>query len=113
MHLRRVAASLFLITLGVVASGSAQQGVTYTAEQSHRGAEVYYQQCSLCHGTELDNGITSPLVGSGFQAKWQASGRGVADLFKFIRTEMPWGLGGSLSEQQYVDVLTYILERNG
>lgn len=114
MRIRQcVSAVVFLITPTVAVSGSAQQGVTYTAEQSARGADVYYEQCLLCHGTELDNGITSPLVGPAFQAKWQASGRGVADLFTFIRTEMPWGLGGSLTEQQYVDIVAYILERNG
>ena len=51
---QRVSAVVFLITPTVAVSGSAQQGVTYTAEQSARGADVYYEQCLLCHGTELD-----------------------------------------------------------
>ena len=37
----------------------------------------------------------------------------VADLLAVIRTTMPWGGPGSLTEDQYLDVVAYVLERNG
>jgi cytochrome c len=72
---------------------------------------VYYQQCLACHG-EMMNGQDQapPLVGPQFSSIW--NGESLWALVQRIDT-MPPNMPGSLSRQDNVDVLTYILWYNG
>jgi hypothetical protein len=54
--------------------------------------------------------MAPPLAGSAFSANWD--GLTLGDLFERMRVSMPQDNPGSLSRQQYVDVLTYILSYN-
>ena len=76
----------------------------FTAEQATRGQRVFTSICSTCHGrTEF----TGPI----FALTWKAEP--VGNLFQHISTAMPQDRPGSLSAQQYADVLSYILQLNG
>ncbi len=98
----------------------------YTTEQAKRGREQYRKRCVLCH---LDNGEgqqavpeiagqsleregdaeAPPIAGDEFLAKW--NGHSVRELFE--RTSaMPVGSPGSLTPQQYADLVALILEMN-
>ena len=97
-------------------SGSAQQAPpsrsvwdgVYTAEQSKRGEPLYGQHCASCHGTMLEGGEMAPaLAGGAFSANW--NGLSLGDLFERIRISMPQNSPGSLSRQQYVDILAVML----
>jgi len=80
----------------------------YTAEQSKRGEPVYAQHCSSCHGTMLEGGeMAPPLAGGAFNANW--NGLSLGDLFERTRVSMPQNNPGSLSRQQYVDILAVML----
>lgn len=85
----------------------------YTAAQAASGASVYAEQCSDCHGARLDDGTAPPLVGAQFAGTWGVEGRTLDDLFYIVRTTMPEGGAASLSEDEYLAVVAYILERNG
>lgn len=106
-------AALFL-TGGSPAFGQAPGTVldgAYTEAQAARGQEVA-QICARCHGSTLGGGSRPPaLVGSSFQNKW-ASGT-LAAPFDFIRRNMPRNAPGSLTLQQYADVLAYLLQQTG
>jgi mono/diheme cytochrome c family protein len=92
------------------ASTPASSGV-YTTEQAARGREFYEAKCSSCHGNDLSGGGTSPgLVGPDFTAKW--SGRPVAALFNSIHTSMPSDHPGTLSTQEVVDLIAFLLKVN-
>jgi mono/diheme cytochrome c family protein len=82
----------------------------YTAEQAKRGAPVYGDNCGSCHGTALEGGeMAPPLAGGQFNSNW--SGLSMGDLFERLRISMPANSPGSLSRQQYVDVLAFMLSR--
>jgi mono/diheme cytochrome c family protein len=99
-----------LVRLHAQASTLASSGV-YTTEQAARGSESYQSKCSSCHGTDLSGGGTSPgLAGPDFTAKW--SGRPVAALFSSIRTSMPSDHPGTLTTQQVVDLIAFLLKVN-
>jgi len=103
---------------------SVKSGV-YTVDQARRGREHYRKRCVLCH---LDNGqgrgaepeivgqsleregdAEAPAVaGEPFLAKW--SGKTAAAVYDLMRKTMPVGSAGSLSAQEYADVLAYLLE---
>jgi hypothetical protein len=82
---------------------STGQGV-YSREQWMRGRDVYAGLCAGCHPA-----ITH--VGPMFTTSW--AGKKLSDLFGFLRERMPKNDPGSLSEQEYVDVMSYMLRLNG
>lgn len=82
---------------------STKQGV-YTREQWMRGRDVYAGLCVSCH-----QAITH--VGPMFTTSW--AGKKLSDLFGFLRERMPKNDPGGLSEQEYVDVMSYMLRLNG
>ena len=69
-----------------------------------RGRDVYAGMCAGCHPA-----VTH--VGPAFTKSW--AGKKLSDLFGFLRERMPKNDPGSLSQQEYVDVMSYMLRLNG
>ncbi len=69
-----------------------------------RGRDVYAGLCASCHPA-----ITH--IGPVFTKAW--AGKKLSELFGFLRERMPKNDPGSLSEQEYVDVMSYMLRLNG
>src|SRR5262249_40321744 len=44
---------------------------------------------------------------------WARGDKSVDDLFFITRTQMPFGAGGTLSAQEYIDVVACVLKANG
>jgi mono/diheme cytochrome c family protein len=84
----------------------------YTAEQALRGQEIYDQECSLCHGPQLNGIDAAPgLTGGRFTSNW--NGVNLNDMVERIRVSMPASAPGKLSRQQVADVLAYVFSVNG
>ena len=82
----------------------------YSEAQAKRGEPLYNQSCASCHGTSLEGGeMAPPLTGNDFNANWDTLSLG--QLVERIRTTMPQENLGSLSRQQYVDIVTYLLQK--
>jgi cbb3-type cytochrome c oxidase subunit III len=79
-------------------------GGVYSREQWMRGRDVYAGLCAGCHPA-----VTH--VGPQFTRSW--AGKKLSDLFGFLRERMPKNDPGSLTEQDYVDVMSYLLRLNG
>ena len=77
---------------------------TFTAAQATRGQGVFTSICSACHGR---NEFSGPI----FAITWRAEP--VGSLFEHVSTAMPQDRPGSLTPQQYADVVAYILQING
>lgn len=90
-----------------------QQGGVYTDAQAQRGQTLYAGKCASCHGAQLEGASSTPLLGSRFLAKWGQGNHNVDELYYITRTQMPYGAGGTLTEQQYIDIIAYILKANG
>ena len=94
--------------------GLHQQSVwdgVYTEEQALRGEASYGQHCASCHGGSLEGAdAASALVGPAFTANWDTLTLG--DLFDRIRITMPLDRPGSVSRQENLQILTYILKFN-
>ena len=112
---------------------SVWEGV-YTKEQAKRGRPVYARTCTECHGDEpvalrpnehrpvlsentiefslvSDPGASGfssapPLAGGVFLRGWK--NQTVANLYQYARSEMPQESPGSLTDQQYVDIIAYL-----
>jgi S-disulfanyl-L-cysteine oxidoreductase SoxD len=82
----------------------------YTEEQAIRGRALYYERCLECHG-ETMAGLDKapPLAGPQFASTWNDAP--LAALVARILT-MPPENPGTLSREESVDILTYILWYN-
>ncbi len=94
----------------VVGETIAQNGV-YASEQATRGQSLYALNCASCHLDSLEgNGQSLPLAGPAFMAHW--NDRTFAELFDRIRTTMPQKNPASLSQDAYLDIMSYLLQAN-
>lgn len=76
----------------------------YTDSQAARGDNEHQANCTSCHST-------TNYIDAAFVKTWV--GRTAFDLFDQLRTTMPDDSPGSLSQQQYVDIVAYIFKING
>jgi mono/diheme cytochrome c family protein len=83
------------------------QGV-YTSTQAARGAKLFESNCAMCH---REPGGTAPvLAGERFTKTF--SDATLQTVFTTIKTTMPRNAPGSLSDAEYVDLVTHLLKIN-
>lgn len=90
----------------------------FTEAQAQRGAAVYTGPCSHCHGYRLNGAPddpdmfpSPPVAGVKFLRDWE--GRSLAALFEYTRATMPENNPSYLADQEYADVLAYMLSVSG
>jgi S-disulfanyl-L-cysteine oxidoreductase SoxD len=95
----------------------------YTKAQAARGHEAYKLACGYCHKDDLSGGfmddgvgraaaLAGPMAfGSSFAERWKDQSLG--DMVFVIASTMPKESPTSLSLTTYVDIVAYVLERNG
>jgi mono/diheme cytochrome c family protein len=119
MHFTNVGRALAATTIVLVATFGARPAVAqetgsspgaqsspvapYTEAQAARGDQVFAKVCSFCHAS-------GEFAGATFQTTW--NGLSVRKFYDFIRTSMPYDKPGSLTPQQYADVVAYIFQLN-
>ncbi len=110
-------AGLLGVTLVVACESFAQQtnpaGATaaFTEAQANRGQALYAQNCLKCHGETLAGADKAPpLAGPQFKGTWNPAP--LAALLARTQT-MPPEKPGSLTREQNVDILSYVLWYNG
>lgn len=75
----------------------------YTRQQADAGRDLFLYACQSCHAP-------TQHAGPAFLAKW--SGQPVAELFTYMRREMPQTDPGTLSDTEYAALTAYILRIN-
>lgn len=78
-----------------------------------KGAKQFAQSCAPCHGEHLEGGAGPALTGPTFETLSKKVGADVGDIFTYMTTNMPLNQPASLSHDQYVQILSYILSKNG
>jgi cytochrome c len=73
------------------------------------GASVYKAKCAGCHGAFGEGGMGPALyTGTANLAKFGSA----KALLDFIATAMPWDAPGSLTQEEYQQILAHILVRS-
>lgn len=107
------AATSTSLSAGQTARKSVWDGV-YSEEQAARGQKTYTRACSYCHRDNLSGGGgdlgAPPLGGVPFFVRWET--QTVRDLFETIATTMPLDRPGTLSPQEAIDVVSFLLRSN-
>ena len=83
----------------------------FTDAQAARGQAIYQKQCVSCHGAKLEGLQGPPLVADVFVSHWHT--QPLSDLAGKIRNTMPAGATGTLTPQQSVDLVAFILKSGG
>jgi mono/diheme cytochrome c family protein len=95
---------------------------TSTGDQASVGAKLYSDNCASCHGPGGEgNTKAPPLVGkNALPLDPQAPSKArtakfhtAADVFQFVKTNMPPNKGGSLTDEQYAAIMAFDLKANG
>jgi S-disulfanyl-L-cysteine oxidoreductase SoxD len=73
------------------------------------GRDVYAAECAKCHGEQGEGG-TGPVVIGG--SRRIASYGDTDRLYDYVSRTMPFDDAGSLSEDQYWEVIAYLLDAN-
>lgn len=114
-----ILAAAALLFVGLPAAATAQEersiwsGV-YTVEQAARGKVLNSGVCMKCHGDrgdgagEPDQPQAPAIARATFLRKWDS--QSLASLFEYIRGTMPPDNPGSRTDQNYIDVIAYMLE---
>ena len=108
---------LCLVVAPHIASGQDESSISifdgvFTEAQVERGKVTYEDQCATCHGYDLVSQAGAPhMVMPSFRYGWH--GRTIAQKLEQIRTTMPQGFPESMSDQEYLEVIAYILDFNG
>ena len=76
---------------------------TYWPAQAEHGERVFNQTCATCHAR-------SQFVGESFVETW--NDRRVFDFYALVRSTMPLTNPGGLKEDEYLALVSYLLEAN-
>ncbi len=77
--------------------------------RAQTGKQIFSENCARCHGTSGEGVIGPALIG---QKQGLVKYRNAQELINFVRSAMPQDAPGSLPEQDYWDVLAFILQSN-
>ena len=76
---------------------------------SQLGQPVFMSKCAMCHGASGQGGTAPAVIGTGANLSKYSTGKALLD---YISTAMPLNAPGSLSHQDYLNVLSYLLVQN-
>lgn len=113
---------------GGAVAGGAQPSLTtasrvFSKVQSARGEQAYRTACGYCHKDDLSGGFMDDGVGrapalagprafgSSFAERWRDQTLG--DMVYVIASTMPKQAPTSLTLDSYVDIVAYLLDKNG
>ncbi len=87
----------------ILSSAAGLPAASFLPSQADRGQTVVEETCSTCHTPQQ-------LVGQQFVDAW--GDRRVYDLYALVRSTMPLDKPGGLTDEQYLDVVSYLLKAN-
>jgi polar amino acid transport system substrate-binding protein len=87
----------------------------YTADQASKGSQAYTQSCAKCHAPSLEGqsaGFAGPaLKGADFADP--SYDFHISDIFNFVSNLMPADAPGTLTHDEDVEIMAFILQQNG
>lgn len=108
-----IVAAIALGVASAAAAGAPSPSVSYSAAQAAAGDKLFASKCAACHGEHLEGGAGPALTGATLNTLAKNTKLTVGDMFTFISQQMPLNEPASLTHDQYVSIMAYILHYNG
>ncbi len=101
------------IAFGSSPAGGSTAAVGFTSAQASAGEKAFEESCATCHGESLEGGAGPALTGPNFKTLSSKVKATVGDIFTYMTTNMPMNAPASLSHADYVNIMAFILSKNG
>jgi mono/diheme cytochrome c family protein len=109
---------LVILAAGIQAAGCSQSATTTPStvptpptvgEAAAAGEPVFASHCAGCHGVTGGGGRAPAIIGASAHLEKYNTAQGLLD---YVSTAMPANTPGSLSHQDYLNVVSYLLVQN-
>ncbi|WP_269509793.1 c-type cytochrome [Burkholderia sp. IMCC1007] len=95
-----------------VAAGTGAAAPAFDAAQAAHGKAIYGNACAKCHGADLEGNTAPALSGPSF-APLSHSHLTIGGVFGYMATNMPADQPGKLKDDEYADLMAFLLASNG
>jgi polar amino acid transport system substrate-binding protein len=80
--------------------------------QALHGKRLYASHCAKCHGADMQ-GITAPALSGAAFAPASNAHLTIGGVYAYMATNMPADRPGKLKDQEYADLMAFLLNANG
>lgn len=95
-----------------VAAGTGGDAPAFDAAQVAHGKQLYGDACAKCHGANLEGNTAPALSGPSF-APLSHSHLTIGGIFGYMSTNMPADQPGKMKDEEYADLMAFLLSSNG
>ncbi|KVQ63950.1 c-type cytochrome [Burkholderia territorii] len=95
-----------------VGASTGDAAPSFDASQVAHGKEIYGNACAKCHGADLEGNTAPALSGPSF-APLSHSHLTIGGVFGYMATNMPADQPGKLKDDEYADLMAFLLASNG
>ena len=94
------------------APASAPTAPSFDNAQVAHGKRLYASNCAKCHGASMQ-GVTAPALSGPAFAPVSGSHLTIGGIYTYMSTNMPADRPGKLKDDEYADIMAYLLNANG
>ncbi|MBN3762105.1 c-type cytochrome [Burkholderia sp. Ac-20365] len=96
----------------VKVAADATSAPTFDQAQATHGKMLYSSACAKCHGAQLQ-GVTAPALQGPAFAPASNAHLTIGGIFTYMSTNMPADKPGKMKDQDYADIMAFLLYSNG
>ncbi|MBB5459523.1 c-type cytochrome [Paraburkholderia sp. Cpub6] len=85
---------------------------SFDHDQVTHGEHLYADSCAKCHGEKLEGNTAPSLIGPAF-APAANSHLTIGGIYQYMSTNMPADHPGKMSDEEYADLMAFLLYTNG
>jgi mono/diheme cytochrome c family protein len=101
-----------LIKVSDAVGASVAAAPSFDRAQVLHGKRLYASQCAKCHGADMQ-GITAPALSGAAFAPASNAHLTIGGVYAYMATNMPADRPGKLKDQEYADIMAFLLNANG
>ncbi|MEM5388599.1 c-type cytochrome [Paraburkholderia phymatum] len=95
-----------------IAADAASGAPSFDQAQATHGKMLYSSACAKCHGAQLQ-GVTAPALQGPAFAPASNAHLTIGGVYTYMATNMPADKPGKLKDQDYADIMAFLLYSNG